>query len=239
MKIAICGDSISEGIGSLKINYQPLLQEKFKNVEIKNFAHTGSMINHMDQIELNIRKFDPDILILFYGNVDAMTRPKSKSVFYRFLPNRYRKNGMLSPRALFTRRFFVRGFQKIESLFRICLNKLLIKICGYEVWMTVDKFEEKYTEVLKKYSGKNIILISTVPVYEKWFPHTNEQYVIYNKIIKELSEKNGCEFINAYDILSKYEWDNVFLADRFHLSQGGYEVIAEEISKAICKKISC
>ncbi|MBM6839056.1 SGNH/GDSL hydrolase family protein, partial [Clostridium saudiense] len=155
MKIAICGDSISEGIGSLKINYKPLLQEKIKDSEIKNFAHTGAMINHMDEIEQALSKFNPDIIILFYGNVDAMTRPKSKSVFYKFVPNRYRKNGMLSPRALFTKRFFIRKLQKIESLFRVYLNKFLIKICGYEVWMPLDKFEKKYTEILKKYKSKN------------------------------------------------------------------------------------
>ncbi|MBM6839279.1 hypothetical protein H9X77_13825, partial [Clostridium saudiense] len=49
-------------------------------------------------------------------------------------------------------------------------------------------------------------------------------------------EKNGCTFVNAYDILGRYEWGDVFLADRFHLSKRGYEVIAEEISKAIKKK---
>lgn len=237
MKIAICGDSISEGIGSLKINYKSLLQERVKGAKIKNFAHTGSMINHMDEIEAGIKNFNPDILILFYGNVDAMTRPKSSSIFYKCVPSRYRKNGMLSPRALFTRKFLLRILQKLESIFRILLNKFLIKICGYEVWMPIDKFEKKYSEVIEEYKEKNIILISTVPVYEKWFPHTNEQYIAYNKIINKLSEKNGCMFVNAYDILSRYEWNEVFLEDRFHLSKGGYEIIAEEISKFILNNI--
>ena len=50
MKIAIFGDSISEGIGSRKYNYAKELEKIMKsdnNIEIYNYSYTGTTINYI------------------------------------------------------------------------------------------------------------------------------------------------------------------------------------------------
>lgn len=231
MKIAICGDSISEGIGSKKINYIPFLEKAIENIEVKNFALTGTMITYMYDIKIDIKKYDPEVLVIFYGNVDAMSRPNSQSKIYKIIPARYKKNGMLSPRALYSSNLFKKFFQKIESNFRTNLNRILIKTTGYEVWNPIDKFTNEYSRILNEFKDRKIILISTVPVFEKWFPNTNNEYIKYNAEIMELAKIYNCKYLNAYDLLSEYNKNEVYLSDYFHLSEIGYKVLADEIIK--------
>ncbi|WP_455579996.1 hypothetical protein [Faecalibacillus intestinalis] len=98
MKIAIFGDSISEGIGSRKYNYAKELEKIMKsddnNIEIYNYSYTGTTINYIFSLnEWKNIKFD--LIIVAYGNVDGMLRPNLDKFpnFYKYLPKRYKKMG--------------------------------------------------------------------------------------------------------------------------------------------------
>ena len=110
MKIAILGDSISEGLGSKKINYvRPLfeyLEEKLptEQIEIGNYSKTGKTIHYALDIIDDVNSFNPDVVIIMCGIVDAMIRPNPshKPNFYWLVPKRYRGNGMLHPRPFYS-----------------------------------------------------------------------------------------------------------------------------------------
>lgn len=229
MKVGILGDSISEGIGSKKINYARLLQQKDKNIIIENFAKSGTTLKYFYEIESYINKFNPDVLIMFYGHVDAMPRPNSKSRIYKMIPSRYKGNGMSNPRALYTSKKPKRYFQMLDSIFRIYLNKFLIKFTGYEQWNDIISFQSQYEEIIKKNKDKKIIMLSTVPIYDEWFPYAVQEFSKYDEIIKNLSIENQCEFINTMELFSKYDKNDYFLSDYFHLNEFGYEVITNKI----------
>lgn len=231
MKIAILGDSISEGIGSKKVNYAEVINSKLDNCIIKNYAVTGTTISYVHEIKREIIDFNPDYIIVFYGNVDAMPRVniKSKINLYNLLPNRYKRNGMLNPRALYTKKKPKRYFQIIDSIFRTNINKILIKIQGYYQWVNIEDFRLKYENFIQEFSETKLILISTVTIDERWFPFCDQEYKKYNKVINTLAKKYNCEFIDIYNIFSNYSYKEVYLSDNFHPNKNGYNIIANEI----------
>ena len=72
--IIIVGDSISEGIGQKKINYEIFLKKAMNKYNIINMARTGTTIKYGNTISEEIIKLNPKYVIIFYGNVDAQIR---------------------------------------------------------------------------------------------------------------------------------------------------------------------
>ena len=194
MKIAIYGDSISEGIGKRKVNYSEFIKEglsqKYQNIIIDNFAHTGTTIKYLDEVlGSNITEYD--VIIIGYGNVDGMLRPDimHRPNYYRFLPSRYKQNGMLNPRPYYSSKYWRKIIQHLDSIVRTKLNKILLSCQGSTTWVSVEEFERIYKNNITKIkcSGekKKIVLLSTVRVGEKYFPGTNLSYEKYNEVIRE------------------------------------------------------
>lgn len=236
MKIAIFGDSISEGIGSRKYNYAKELEKIMKtddnNIEIYNYSYTGTTINYIFSLnEWKNIKFD--LIIVAYGNVDGMLRPNLDKFpnFYKYLPKRYKKNGMLNPRPYYSKRWYKSLFQHIDSFIRWNLNRFLLKFQGETTWVSLKEFENKYSKIMCDFSNitNNIILLSTVKVSNKYFPNTNNSYVKYNEIIKRVAEKYNCIYIDLFDQINEDE----FYEDLFHPNQKGYIHIANLLLEKI------
>ena len=66
MKIVLLGDSITQGIGKLKINY------------IHNLALTGTTVKYAMGLLEKIQEISPNIVIITYGTVDLQVRPNSE-----------------------------------------------------------------------------------------------------------------------------------------------------------------
>lgn len=246
MKIAILGDSISQGLGSKLYNYCEdlkinLEKENFISINIKNFAYSGTTIFYPNEIVKDIIEFNPDIVLSFYGNVDGMIRPKTtgKVNFYSLLPKRYKKNGMLDPRPFFSSNWKRRIFEYIDSYIRYNLKKILLKLQGGYCWVELDSFYLQYQKLLNKLNNGNrlFFLVSTVIVDEYYFPGTNKSYDSYNSIIENLCDNERIFYINLKDELAKYTWSEVFGNDHFHPNQNGYKIIANYFSSIISKQL--
>lgn len=238
IKIAVFGDSISEGIGSRRLNYCKPLEEKLKvagiHAEIINFSYTGTTIRYVETIKSKFEKEKFDFIVIAYGNVDAMLRPDTNNKFnlYSHLPSRYKKTGMLNPRPYFSNNFFKSIIQHIDSWTRWNINRILLKLQGETVWVVPDEFENAYREtlLLLSHCADQIIMLSTVRVSDKYFPGTNGMYCSYNSIIKKLSETYNCCFIDLYNSLSEKKF---YYKDIFHPNESGYRLIADLISHQI------
>lgn len=238
MKIAIFGDSISEGIGKRKVNYSNALQaeisEQFADIQLVNFAHTGTTIRYMGE-QLAECDMDFDIAIIAYGNVDAMLRPNTnhRPNYYKHLPHRYKQNGMLNPRPYYSSRWYKNIFQHIDSFIRWNLNKLLLKLQGVTTWVSLDEFTQLYSEYVDKLLAKNVFVVSlsTVQVKNKYFPGTNNEYIKYNEAISNIcNSRTNCEYIDIYNEIVDKDY---FYDDGFHPNENGYQKIAELISEIL------
>lgn len=241
MRIAIFGDSISEGIGKRRVNYCDVLKEKlsekYGEIDINNFAHTGTTILYMKEMLLKNRS-EYDVVIIAYGNVDAMLRPNQKHApnYYSYLPNRYKQNGMLNPRPYFSSKWYKSVIQHMDSVFRWNLNSLLLKLQGVTTWVSIEEFESVYTECIEKLASKDtlFVLVSTVQVKSKYFPGTNNEYSKFNNIILNISQSHyNCCYVDLFNNLCGEKY---FYKDGFHPNEVGYHKIAEIISDKIKEK---
>lgn len=242
-KILILGDSISQGIGSKKRNYTNRLQKLLgENYQIKNFAYTGTTIKYPLLKLQEIINYNPDIILIMYGNVDAQLRPNLdniSSLKSKVIPTRYKMNGMLDPRPFYSRKFYRLLPDRFDNLLRKIIRWYIIKTEGLCQWVELDDFQYNYQELLNglKDSKPKIFLISTIKLDEKYYKGSSEQYVVYNKKIKYLAEVNGCEYIDLFSYVEKllidYSWNDIFNFDHYHPNQLGYEFIAEFLADHI------
>lgn len=235
MKIAILGDSISEGIGRKKINYSKYINIKNKNNIIINKSLTGTTIRYGIDIIKELVEQKIDYIVIFYGNVDALPRPKKDKLLYKLLPKRYKKLGMLDPRALYSSNKRKCFFQKIDSFTRYNIKKILIKMYGYEQFLDIEEFEKLYEQSVQICinNGIKLILISTVPMSEKYFPHANYEYCRYNKVIENIANKYDLEYVNIYEKFKEYDAKLIYLHDLYHPNELGYQIIANSINDSL------
>lgn len=244
-RIVVLGDSISQGIGSKKINYISYLEEQLgESYEILNLAHTGTTIDYALNLHNNITEYDPQIILVMYGNVDAQIRPNIHGKKYnidKIIPRRYKKNGMLDPRPFYSRKWYRYFPDRFDNITRLIIRRFVTKTQGVCQWITADEFKAKYQEFINtvKKDNRKIILVSTIKLDEKYYSGCTEQYKIFNKIIKELSDVNNCKYINLFtyieELLEKYKWNEIFYFDHYHPNKKGYELIAQLFAKEILK----
>lgn len=96
IKIAIIGDSISSGLGKKKINFETPLKQQLKekhklNCEIYNFSKTGSTVEYIKNVLMDVKQIRPDIVVINIGNVDALVRPRRDDKIWKLIPKRYKK----------------------------------------------------------------------------------------------------------------------------------------------------
>lgn len=243
-KVYLLGDSITQGLGSKKINFTKdlslLLGDKW---DVLNLAHTGTMIDFALNL-VKSGKIKPaaqgrTICVIAYGNVDAQIRPSQNGIIYPHLPKRYKGGGMLMPRPFYSHSIMKKIGQKMDNAGRFALRQVIKLIDGTEQWMPIDSFINTYTNVIKELDslGIEIICCSCVYIDEKLFPNSREQYISYNKKIKELAHKNGSSYIDLFTTFDKCVkengWNSMYNKDHFHPNSEGYRVMAKEISSTI------
>ena len=86
-------------------------------------------------------------------------------------------------------------------------------------------------------SGIKVITCSTVFIDEQKFNGSNEQYMKFNQVIRNIAIINDVEYIDLYTILRKAVnndgWDKIYCADHFHPKAHGYEIMANILSDVI------
>ena len=236
-KIAVLGDSISEGLGSKKINFISDLKESVPDADIRNFARGATTIRYAMKILPEVQAYDPDIVVVFYGNVDAALRPDiyEKNKRLKFFPKRYRDFWMLDPRPFFSHYPLKRALQKLESSCRVKIKKMLMKWKGARPMVSLDEFSIIYENFVHKIfrADRQILLVSTVTIDDFYFPGSARQYEAYNRAMEKISDSNHLHFVDLYHVLARYPFDEVCNYDHFHPNATGYRVIAKVLAGEI------
>lgn len=213
MKIIILGDSISEGIGSKKLNYSSDLKKKLIDekveCEVINMALSGTTIKYGVSLLPDILKKNPDFVIVMYGNVDAQIRPnvdRNRFHIKDLTPKHYKNiGGMLDPRALYSRKKSRFLLQVLDNFYRKIWKKIIVKTQGTYQKIRINEFEKNYKVLLKHLSENNIntICASTVFIDDKYFLNSSKEYKKYNKTINKVANKYNYEYIDIYLLLKK------------------------------------
>ena len=244
IKVALLGDSITEGLGSKKINYaKPLLENlnsAKKNYIIENFGASGTTIQYYFEVREKIEAFKPDIILIFYGNVEAIHRPMmhEKSLVYKLMPKRYKKNfSMIDPRPFYSHKCIKRFFQKIDSAYRFILKRYFIKKYGTYQILDIESFKRDYKKVLSELVSRDYrtICISNVRIDDYYFPKSSKALAAYRDVIKNAAEEFDCQYIDLYNWQVGFSWGEIYGEDHFHPNERGYNLIGKFFAKNIEK----
>lgn len=244
-KVYLLGDSITQGLGSKKVNFSGELSQLLgESYEVVNLAYTGTMVDYALQL-LNDNKVrftrDGDVCVVLYGNVDAQLRPSRTGRVFPHIPKRFQGGGMLMPRPFYSHAFAKRIGQHADNLCRKVLSGVIKIVDGTEQWMPLESFSPQYAELLDRLLGLGfkVVPCSCVYISEKLFPGTPKQYELYSQKISTLALERSLDLIDFYCMFkSQVEvsgWDSCYNKDRFHPNGEGYRLMAERIATQIEK----
>lgn len=242
MKIILLGDSITQGLGSKKVNFVKALEERLGDkYAIVNFAMTGSTIHYANEIAGRIIEENPKLVINLYGNVDAQLRVNREGLLFKHLPGRFGSpNGsMILPRPFYSHIWYKSLLQHIENGIRTIFRNLIYRVDGTEQWVPLAEFKVCYERLSQTLMTQGIpmMVCSTVYIDDKLFPGSQEQYQVYNSFLKQYAIENSMAYIDFYNLLKrmveKEGWKKYYNHDHFHPNGTGYLVMAKKIAETI------
>jgi len=248
MRVALLGDSITQGLGSKRINFTDELSLLLpENSTVFNLAESGTVIDYVKDLFPLLIKEKIDVAVILYGNVDAMVRPSRTGKVFKQLPKRFRNlNGaMIMPRPFYSHKWYKRFFQYLENYLRTVFRKLVLIIDGTEQWMPFERYVSEYAYVCAglREMGITPVICSTVFIDDDLFNGSDSEYRRYNKWMKDYAEKNNIPFVDLYNVLKKHVdlegWQKYYNHDHFHPNGTGYLVMAESIAKSINNEVTC
>lgn len=250
MKIVLLGDSITQGIGKLKINYTEKLYEQLKKdyedeiIDIHNLALTGTTVKYAMGLLERIQEISPDIVVIMYGTVDLQVRPNMETNKFGILsltPRRYKDiKGMLNPRPFMSKRKGKRFLDCIDNIYRWIWKKIVVMTQGTMQYSDLDTFKAEYLQLLDSLKEYKVIVCSTIYLDNKIYTQKSLQnYEEANKFLEKSNEFYVDLFSKQKDIVRADGWKSIYYNDHFHPNDKGYDIIARELEKMIVRIWSC
>lgn len=253
IRVYLLGDSITQGLGSKKVNFEGELAKLLGDgCEIINLAYTGTTVDYalglLDEGKVVPIEGQRTVCVVLYGNVDAQIRPNRTGRIFPHIPKRYKGGGMLMPRPFYSRAFRKNLGQHVDNAFRSFFSALIKAVDGTEQWVHIGPFSDMYVELVDRLQklGTEVVCCSCVYIDERLFPGSMEQYELYNEEIAAVAASHDALSLSLYSALrGRVEsdgWDCVYNKDHFHPNGEGYLLMAEEIAKVLtgsvdlCKK---
>lgn len=241
-KVILLGDSITQGLGSKKINFTKELQDLLgDDFEVVNMAQTGTTIYYAEKVLDNVISQLPRYVVILYGNVDAQIRPSRTGKVFNRIPSRFKKNGMLMPRPFYSHSKVKRWGQKIDNMLRRLFSTIIYHIDGTEQWVGISDFTVRYEKIIKTLISKGIYVItcSTVYIDDTMFYGSCEQYKQFNCEIQRIALRWGAKYIDLFSLFNnavqRSSWNSIYCYDHFHPNEKGYQLIAQCIHEALCQ----
>ena len=152
--VYLFGDSITQGLGSKKINFTAELACLLgKDYEIVNLAYTGTTIDYalklLDEGEVS-PKSGRVTCVVIYGNVDAQIRPSRTGRVFPHIPKRFQGGGMLMPRPFYSRSWAKHAGQLVDNEGRKVVSALIKAVDGTEQWVSLESFDKQYGQLLDR-----------------------------------------------------------------------------------------
>ena len=246
MKIVLLGDSITQGIGRLQINYSSKLYELLKTdykdekIKIHNLALTGTTVKYAMSLLETIDQINPDIVIIMYGTVDLQVRPNMETNRFGMLsltPGRYKNiKGMLNPRPFISNRRGKRFLDRIDNIYRWIWKRVVVMTQGTMQYSDLNTFKIEYLQLLDALKKYKIIVCSTIYLDAKIYTKRSLlNYEAANNFLESAHEFYVDLYSKQRDYVSVNGWKSLYYDDHCHPNESGYASLAQELTKTVAR----
>lgn len=228
VQLLLFGDSVAKGLGVQGARYAGIVAERL-GLELVDFSGSAMMIDQsLDAFSQ--RPVPGGLAIIAHGITEAIVRPTPRAL--ALMPARWRNPGWMDPRPYYSRSWWKRVPQRLESAARWRIKNLLIRILGGTQWRSPDAYRSALHDLLERLitSGTAVVVLGSPDLDERYFPGSPQQLHRYDDINAALAEQLGAMHIRLSDRLDA--WDD-YLADHFHPSVSGHARIAGEILRRL------
>lgn len=223
-RILVIGNSVAIRVrpaDTPERNYADLLEQEFGH-DVENLSEPASMIgDSIDQPQI-VSERAPDVLVVHYGINEACTRSVSRRMYKRLqrpideVPPVYRPVSLVA--------------RKVESE----LRSTLVRLRGKRAWMATREFETRYATLLSKIPTEvSTICIGINPPsdrIESHLPGTQQNAPIYDKVIRDVSERYGASYINPSAVVTPE-----MTPDGIHFNADGHARMAAAIDALVAE----
>jgi len=224
MRIALFGDSITEGLGVRNSRYGQRVADAL-GAELIDYSTSGWTIAQSLE-EFRVRPADVDWAVIAHGFTEPIIRPRLDGVP---VPQRWRQLGWMDPRPYYSSRLRRRILERIESAVRWRVKNFLIRTRGSYQFMSPEEYERSLIEFLAvlRARGAQVIVLGPTPIDDRYFPNATSEMQKYAEIDRLAA---GDSFLSVADSLQV--WRD-FFADHYHPNHSGHAKIAWQILERI------
>lgn len=231
MKITIIGNSVAlrvrpSEVPSKNKNYTFILQESFgQKAVVENKALGATTISNWLKMSDYIINSFPNIYIINIGVVDSTIR-EVPLWLYR-LSNRKIDNYLTK---------IFKGFYRGPIA---VMRPFLSKIRGSRPWISYNKFEDSFDQLVQLILKETNAQIITLPIniandrIEKQLPGSRKNHAKYNQVMKDITEQHKQTFLDLTDLTSEDHYP-----DGVHFNSKGHQVVAEKLTSILKEKIN-
>jgi lysophospholipase L1-like esterase len=222
IKISVVGNSVAIRIRPREENgqvYSLILKDLMSNSGIKEVIVSNLSVSRLITEEViddkdHFLNNDQEITIINLGCVDAPTR----DIPLWFSDIIFNRRGKL------LQAIFNPIYQYVIPKFR----SKLVRMRGYNSWVSLDRFNINMDEIISSLVGKSKIVVLGINPgnerIEKQLPKTLTRYRLYNEVLQSVCNNHGITFISTLDLKSEE-----YFPDGVHYNRVGHQLIAGRI----------
>jgi hypothetical protein len=169
----------------------------------------------------------PELVVIFRGSLESIIRPAmvADGDWPWWVPPSWRGYAAMDPRCYFSTTWPRKAKQSSLDALKQRVRLKLLKAKPGKPLVDVEEFASSQTELLKRLRALDtrVLVLGLLPVDQRRFPGSPEQFKTVNARVKQIAEAGGAEF---FDWGSGLNGDDLFYRDGFHPNAAGARMLA-------------
>jgi hypothetical protein len=184
----------------------------------------------------------PERIFIFRGSLENIIRPLGvrDNQWSWWVPTSWRSYAAMDPRCYYSSTSWRRVKQQVlDRLKQLVRLRLLCQQPGVTL-MSEETWLAHYCKLISSLSplSSRIYLLGLLPVDNRQFPGSLDNFRHVNDVLKNLARVNGLQFIDwHFEFAEAMMHNSLYYLDGFHPNQSGSEVLAKIFMKIIDNKL--
>ncbi|HEV8430016.1 MAG TPA: GDSL-type esterase/lipase family protein [Pyrinomonadaceae bacterium] len=202
-----------------------------------NLASEGQTIDSDLRWIPLIAALRPELVVIFRGSLESIIRPAMvlDADWPWWVPRSWRGYAAMDPRCYFSTTWWRKAKQMSVDALKQRVRLRLLRMWPGKPLMDLETLSSYQTTLIRRLRslGTRILVLGLLPVDEKRFPGSAENFQIVNARLQQIAEAQQVEFV---DWASGLKGEALFYRDGFHPNAAGAVALAKILSERLCQE---